>query len=176
MKKIITMGLIAMGIFGSASAQKIGYVSADEIIALMPEAARADSILSQYQEALYQNAQNQQDELNQAVQKFYQDSSKMNAGVKEVKRQDLQKSISELSGIEQKIQASFEQKRQELSGPIQKKLQTAIQEVAKENGYSYVLPKEALLVMPPADDIADKVKAKMGLKNKPAAARPAAGR
>ena len=29
----------------------------------------------------------------------------------------------------------------------------AIQEVAKENGYTYVLPREALLVMPPADDI-----------------------
>src|SRR5688572_30949394 len=123
MKKIITLGLFAIGIFGTASAQKIGYISADEIISLMPEAAKADSILSQYQQALYESAQNQQEELNQAVAKFYKDSATMNAGVKEVKRQELQKSIAELSGAEQKIQNSFDQKRQELSLPIQKKLQ-----------------------------------------------------
>ena len=52
--------------------------------------------------------------------------------------------------MDQKIQNQFEQKRQELSLPIQKKLQAAIQDVAKENGYIYVFPREALIVMPPA--------------------------
>ena len=69
-----------------------------------------------------------------------------------------------ISGAEQKIQQQFEAKRQELSLPIQKKLQAAIQEVAKENGYTYVFPREALLVAPPGDDLANLVKKKLGLK------------
>ena len=82
--------------------------------------------------------------LNEAVQKFYKDSATMSASLKEVKRTDLQKQVQDLSGMDQKIQNQFEQKRQELSLPIQKKLQAAIEEVAKENGYTYVFPKRSI--------------------------------
>lgn len=88
----------------------------------------------------------------------------MTASVKEVTRTNLQNQVQALSGAEQRIQQQFEQKRQELSLPIQKKLQAAIQEVAKENGYAYVFPKEALLVAPPGDDLAPLVKKKLNLK------------
>lgn len=168
MKKFITLGLITMGIFGLSNTTKaqikIGYISADEIIALMPEAAKVDTALNQYQQSLYQNAQDKQNTFNEAVAKFYKDSATMNPSLKEVKRTELQKAVQELSGAEQQIQQQFEQKRQELSLPIQRKLQAAIQEVAKENGYTYVFPREALLVMPPGDDIAALVKKKLGIK------------
>lgn len=170
MKKFITLGLITMvvGVSNIASAQgKIGYLSADEIIVLMPEAAKVDTQLNQYQQALYQNAQIKQNDFNEAVAKFYKDSSTMNPSLKEVKRTELQKQVAELSGVEQQIQQQFEQKRQELSLPIQRKLQAAIQDVAKENGYAYVFPREALLVAPPGDDIAPLVKKKLGLRATP---------
>src|SRR5437870_3362928 len=105
MKKFITIGLITMGFFGlsnNATAQvKIGYISADEIIVLMPEAAKVDTQLNQYQQALYQNAQQQQNDFNDAVAKFIKDSATMNASLKEVKRLELQKQSTALSGIEQ---------------------------------------------------------------------------
>ena len=168
MKKFITLGLMTVGIFVlsfTTKAQvKIGYLSADEIIVLMPEAAKVDTQLNQYQQALYQAAQDQQTAFNDAVAKFYKDSLTMNPSLKEVKRTELQKQVSELSGAEQRIQQQFEQERQRLSLPIQKKLQQAIQDVAKENGYTYVFPKEALLVAPPGDDIAALVKKKLGIK------------
>ncbi len=167
MKKFITLVLISTGIFGfsnTVNAQKIGYVSADEIIQLMPEAAEVQTKLDEYQKSLYQNAQEQQTSLNEAVQKFYKDSTAMSASMKEVKRTELQKQVQDLSGQDQKIQNQFEQKRQELSLPIQKKLQVAIEEVAKENGFTYVLPREALIIMPPTSDIGPLVRKKLGLK------------
>ncbi len=168
MKKFITLGLIAMGIFGfsitSIAQVKIGYISADEIIVSMPEAAKVDTQLNQFQQALYQAAQDKQTAFNESVAKFYKDSTTMNASLKEVKRTELQKQVQELSGAEQAIQQQFEQERQRLSLPIQKKLQAAIQAVAKENGYTYVFPREALLVMPPGDDLAPLVRKKLGLK------------
>lgn len=171
MKKFITLGLITLAFLAftnnSEAQTKIGYISADEIIALMPEAAKVDTQLNAYQQALYQAAQDKQNAFNDAVAKFVKDSSTMNTSLKEVKRTELQKQSQELSGAEQAIQQQFEQKRQELSLPIQKKLQGVIQEVAKENGYTYVFPKEALLVMPPADDIASLVKRKLGLTSVP---------
>ena len=56
--------------------------------------------------------------------------------------------------------------------PIQKKLQGAIEDVAKENGYTYVLPREALIVMPPSSDIGPLVRKKLGLKEPSATAAP----
>ena len=156
MKKFVTLVLISAGMFGfsnTANAQKIGYISADEIIQLMPEAADVQTQLDSYQNSLYQNAQDKQTALKEAVQKFYKDSSTMSASLKEVKRTELQKQVQDLSGEDQKIQNQFEQKRQELSLPIQKKLQAAIEDVAKENGYTYIFPREALIYMPPASDI-----------------------
>jgi outer membrane protein len=167
MKKFLTIALITAGIFGLsnvANAQKIGYISADEVIQLMPEAATVQTELNQYQQSLYQNADDQKAALNEAVQKFYKDSSTMSPSLKEVKRSDLQKQVQDLSGMDQKIQSQFEQKRQELSLPIQKKLQTAIEEVAKENGYTYIFPREALIYMPPTSDIGPLVRKKLGLK------------
>jgi outer membrane protein len=175
MKKFLTLGLITMCIFGSSftsNAQKIGYISADEIIVSMPEAAKVDTQLNQFQQALYQAAQDKQTAFNEAVAKFYKDSTTMNASLKEVKRTELQKQVQELSGAEQAIQQQFEQERQRLSLPIQRKLQAAIQDVARENGYTYVLPKEALLVMPPGDDLASLVRRKLNLKAPATTTRP----
>ena len=172
MKQFLTILFISAGIFGfsnAVNAQKIGFISADEIIQLMPEAATVQTELDQYQKSLYQNAQDKQTSLNESVQKFYKDSSTMSASLKEVKRTELQKQYQDISGEDQRIQNQFEQKRQELSLPIQKKLQTAIEEVAKENGYTYVLPREALIVMPPTSDIGPLVRKKLGLKEPSAA-------
>ncbi len=167
MKKFATLALISAGLFGFtniANAQKIGYISADEIIQLMPEAATVQTQLDEFQQSLYKNAEDQKATLNDAVQKFYKDSTAMSPSLKEVKRTDLQKQYQDLAGIDQKIQDQFGQKRQELSLPIQKKLQTAIEEVAKENGYTYIFPREALIYMPPTSDISPLVRKKLGLK------------
>lgn len=166
MKNFITISFLFLGISGFYNSQaqnKFGYISADEIIASMPEAAKVDTSLNQYQQSLYQNAQEKNATFQEAVAKFYKDSATMTSSLKEVKRKDLQQQAADLGGEEQRIQTLFEQKRQELSLPIQKKLTAAIQDVAKENGYTYVFPKEALLVMPPADDIGSLVRKKLGL-------------
>jgi len=167
MKKFITLGLITIAIFGSNTTKaqvKIGYISPDEIIISMPEAAKLDTQLNQFQQALYQTAQDKQNAFNDAVAKFYKDSATLNAGVKEVRRTELQKQVQELSGVEQAIQQQMQQKQQELALPLQRRLQAAIQDVAKENGYTYVLPKEALLVAPPGDDLSALVRKKLGIK------------
>lgn len=181
MKHFLTILIIAAGIFGlsgAASAQKIGYINADEIIQLMPEATTIQTELDQYQQSLYQNAQDKQTAFNEAVQKFLKDSATMTASLKEVKRTELQKQSQELAGENQRIQSDFEQKRQELIVPLQKKLQTAIEEVAKENGYTYVMPREALIVAPTTNDLGPLVMKKLNLKQPAAAnpAKPAAGK
>lgn len=143
---------------------KIGYISLNEVIAGMPEAKKADTALNQHREALVANATDKQNALNADIQKFTADSLKMTAAVRDVKRKDLQNRIQELSGEEQRIQQALEQRQQELSAPIEKKAMEAVRTVAKENGYLYVLPKEAVIVGPPGDDLLALVKKKLNIK------------
>ncbi|KIC94777.1 OmpH family outer membrane protein [Flavihumibacter solisilvae] len=168
MKKVLSFLMVAMALVmvsSTVKAQtKIGYISFNEIVASMPEAKKADSVLSQFRDALIQSAQDKENALNEAIQKFNTDSSKMTEAVKSVKRQDLQKKLQELQGEEQRIQQELQKKQEDLSGPIQKKAMDAVTAVAKESGYTHVFPKEYMIVSPPADDLLPLVKKKLGLK------------
>ena len=176
MKHFFSILLLSAGILGfstiASAQQKIGYINADEVVQLMPEALAVQTQLDQYQQSLYQNAQDKKATLDEAVAKFYKDSATMSPSMKEVKRTELQKQFQDFSGEDQKIQNMFEQKRQELSLPIQKKLQAAIEDVAKENGYTYVVTREALIIVPPTGDLGPLVRKKLGLKE-PVARVPA---
>ena len=69
-----------------------------------------------------------------------------------------------LQGYQQQASQLYQQKQTDLMQPIQKKAADIVQNVAKENGYTYVFLKDALLVSPPADDLLPVVKKKLGLK------------
>lgn len=176
MKKFFAAAFItlcALTISAYTQAQnKIGYISTEDLVSLMPETVKADSNLTQYREALIQNAQDKENALQAAIEKFNKDSVNMSSSVKDVKRGELQKMLSELQSESQRIQQQLQQRQNELIAPINKKAFDAIQAVAKESGYSYVFEKGALLVAPPADDILPLVAKKMNIKL-PAANAPA---
>jgi len=168
MKKAFTLVLLAIVLFAAgnrAQAQnKIGHIALNDIILAMPETKKSDTALQQFREALIQSAQDKSAAFDDAVAKFYKDSATMTSSVKEVKRKSLQDQMQAMQGEDQRIQQELQKKQQEILEPIQKKALDAVTAVAKENGYSYVFVKEALLVAPPSDDIAPLVKKKLGLK------------
>ena len=168
MKKFLTAAFItATSVFAvsHANAQsKMGYISTEELISVLPETAKADSNLQQYRSALIQSAQDKQTSLESAIEKFNKDSVGMSTAVKDVKRADLQKMLTDLQGEDQRIQQQLQAKQQELIQPINKKAFEAIQAVAKESGYVYVFEKNALLVAPPAEDILPLVAKKLNIK------------
>ena len=158
---------------------KIGYISSQEMISIMPETKKADTLLQNFRAALIQNATDKQNAFYASIEKFNKDSATMSDAIKAVKRADLTKVGQELSGEEERIQQQLQQRQQELLGPINKKAYDAVQSVAKENGYGYVFEKEALLVAPPADDILPLVAKKLNIKlptapGAPTAPKPAA--
>jgi outer membrane protein len=176
MKKFFTVTMFALGLVvaGEVKAQKIGYISSQELVSVMPETKKADSTLQDLRNTLIQFATEKQNAFYAAIEKFNKDSSTLTPSVKTVKRTELQKMGQELSGEEERIQQQLQQRQQELLGPINKKAYEAVQAVAKEGGYGYVFEKEALLVAPPGDDILPLVAKKLNIKL-PAGNAPAPG-
>lgn len=175
MKKFLTGMLFAAGLMvaGEVNAQgKIGYISSQEVVSIMPQTRKADSSLQDLRSALVQNATDKQTAFYAAIDKFNKDSVGMSEAVKAVKRADLTKMGQELSGEEERIQQELQKRQQELITPINKKAYEAIQAVAKENNFTYVFEKEALLVAPPAEDILPLVAKKLGITLPNAATQP----
>ncbi len=168
MKKFFTVALFLAGFLSVATlaeAQiKIGYISSQDLLSVMPETKKADSSLQQLRAALIQNAQDKEAKLNADIDKFNKDSANYSEAVKTVKRQELQKTYQELAGEEQRINEQLQAKQQELITPIQKKANDAVQATAKENGYTYVFEKDVLIVAPSGDDLLPLVAKKLGIK------------
>ena len=167
MKKFLTAGMFAFMLMAAnqlTAQSKYGYISTQELISVMPEAAKADTTVRQLQEALVQNLRDKEANLQSSVDKFYKDSATLQAAVKEVKRTELQKLYQDLACEEQRIQQQLQERQQGLMGPIYKKAMDAIQAVAKENGYTYIFERESILVAPPSDNVLALVAKKLNIK------------
>ncbi len=169
MKKILTIVLVATGMIvagnQSQAQTKIGYISLNELITAMPEYKKADSSLADYSNALNQNFEDMRKEFNEQDSLLSsKDTVKYTKAQLELKRKSLGEMYLKLNGWQQQAGQLYQQKQQDLLAPIQKKAQETVQVVAKENGYTYVFLKDALLVSPPSEDILPLVKKKLNLK------------
>lgn len=176
MKKLL-VGALFLGLFGimDVDAQtKVGYINTDELVGSMPEAAKADAELRQYQEDLGVIYQDRLKKLQVEDSLFTRDSAKLSPSMKEIRRTELIKLYQSVQGWQQESQEMYQAKAQEKIMPIRTKAFEAIKAVAKENGYSYVLDQNSVLIGPPGDDLLPLVKKKLGIKDTPAPAPKAA--
>jgi outer membrane protein len=169
MKKLIVAGVMALGILSASAQTKIGYIDTDELIGVMPEAAKADAELKEYQASLVQQGQDINKEADEKANQFFKDSIKLSGSMKEIKRKEIVDLISKAQNWNTIAQDMYNQKAQEKIAPIRKKALEAINEVAKEKGYSYVIDAATsiLLVKPTGDDLMPFVRTKLGIKDTP---------
>ncbi|HNR16447.1 MAG TPA: OmpH family outer membrane protein [Chitinophagaceae bacterium] len=174
MKKILTViaivGLLSFS--GSANAQtKIGYISVDNVVGLLPEVAKIDSLLERYQ------VDSLNPEYASLVQRYqfddslYRDSVKTPKAVRDEIAKKLPGYIYQIQNWQQIVNQALEAKQNELLAPLYRKVYDAIKLVAKEKGYTHVFNKEALLVAPDGDDMLTAVATKLKIsvpKNPPA--------
>lgn len=166
MKKLIVLVVIVMGlgISNVSAQQKIAYINTDELIGDMPEAEKADAELKEYQASLAQQGQDMQKELYEKDSLFVRDSIKLSPSMKDIKRNELIGLYQRVQNWNQQAQEMYQAEAQKKIAPIRTKALEAIQAVAKENGYAYVIDFNSLLVYPAADNLLEGVKKKLNIK------------
>jgi outer membrane protein len=160
----LTLGLLSVG--NSLPAQsKTGCISFNELLNAMPDYKRADTALAKYRDTLeleydaYRTEYAEQESLLKSA-----DTAKYTGAQLRLKRSSLAEILSKIQGYEEEAGSLLNQKRQLLLLPIQKKASAAIEAVSKENGYAFILEKDALHVYPPSEDILPLVKKRLGLR------------
>jgi outer membrane protein len=169
MNKLATLFLV-IAVLTTASSlnaqQKIGHIDINALIVVMPEYKKADTALAEYQNALNQQYADMVREFTEKDSLLSsKDTLKYSRAQLEIKRRDLGQLYIKLQGWNQQAQQLYNAKENELLAPVQRKAQQTIDAVAKENGFSYILSKQALVGTPPAaDDLLPLVKKKLGIR------------
>lgn len=168
MNKILKVGsLLVMMCFAAISvqAQKFGYVNSQEILANMPEVKQAEANLEALQKQLQKKLQ---DGMNKLQQDYVAIQQKVERGELSPKQQEeeakkLQDRQNQLAQEEQGMVEQIQKKRADELNPILEKVNKAIADVAKEDGYQFIFEQGALLYFEESQDVSAKVKAKLNM-------------
>lgn len=167
LKIIIVLAIALSAIQVSAQkTQKFGHINFAQLYEMMPGQDSIQNVFAAYQEQLGAQFQAMQTEYENKLTDYQTNQASMSNIIKQTKEKeilDLQRRIQE---FQQTAQEDLQAKEIELTTPIIEKARKAVKDVAKENGYSFILNSTEGLVLysESADDVMPLVKKKLGLK------------
>ncbi len=172
MKRIFQFIIItSLFIFAASSIQaqskvKIGHINSAELLQMMPGKDSAQAALVEFATQLEQQLTLMTQEFETKYQDYLDNETKMTQVVKNAKQKELTDLQNRIVEFQELAQEELQNKEAELVGPLLMKAQNAIQDVAKEKGYTYILDTSAgaVLYFEDTDDIMPFVKKKMGIE------------
>lgn len=175
-KLLMAASFILIAGIGAQAQNKNGYISIDNMVLLMPETAKIDSLLQVFDRDSLQSVFNYNITEYQRKDSIWRDSLRTSATVRKKLEPELQQLIYEIQNWDAMKQQLIQNKQNLLLEPIYKKVYDAVQAVAKEKGYTWVFSQDALLVAPPGDNLLPMVAEKLKVKLPPQAANQAGAR
>jgi outer membrane protein len=183
MRKLVLLAVLGMLTIVShaqtASTTKIGYADIDYIFTQMPESKQIDSELKSLQTQLKNQIDGKYQEFQKKLQDYNANLNNMIDAVKANTERELQQMQQNIEKLQQDAQVTVQNKNTALMEPVFKKVGKAIEDVAKENGYTFILNQQiggldVILYGDEKNDVSDLVLKKLGVTPKPAAQAPAA--
>ncbi len=150
-----------------SQAQKFGYVNSAGILSEMPEVKQADANLEALQKQLQKKGQDMLEKLQTDYVAIQQrmERGELSPKQQEEEAQKLKEREMEIGTFEQDMRQQIQTKREDLLAPIYEKVNTAIAEVAQENGYTMIFDQAVLLYSEESQDVSELVKSKLGIVN-----------
>jgi outer membrane protein len=172
LKILLIYSVILVGFQQVTLAQKIGFTTIEYVMSLDPKVVQANKDLDSYEKLLSQKLKIFQDDFQNKLSSYTQksqqgtlDDDKKKALEAELRtlQEDLQKKAAE---SDEKLAA----KRDELLSPIQERIQKAIDEISKAEGYTHIINNAlgngfpTVLYADESIDITPKLLGKLGIK------------
>jgi len=147
----------------TAQGTKIAYLNIEEVVGLMPGTAKIDSLVEKFVVDTIDVEYKVLLENYQFKDSAYRDSTRTPKSVRDEIAKELPSYIYQITNWNQIREQAIQNKQQELLAPIYRQVMDAVKAVSKEKNYTHVLAREALIVMPDADNITDAVITKLRL-------------
>ena len=169
MKKIVFLfvSVVLSTTIFSQTTLKIGHINSQELLQAMPESDSAQAKLDKAVKELQSQLEAMQVEFNSKYQDYVSKKDTYSDLIKQTKEADLQQMNQRIQQFQTNAEQDVSKQRTEIFKPVLDKANKAIAEIAKENGFTYILDISAGAVIYHSDNstnILPLVKQKLGLK------------
>jgi len=168
MKKILTTTALILALAFTAFSQqtiKLGHINSAELMRAMPELEEAEQRLQQEvreAEAAYRTMMT---ELQNLAQEFQANQAQWSELIRTTRIRAIQDLEQRIQDFEQQSQRELQFLQESLMAPIIERARRAIEDVARDNGFTYIFDTSGgmLLFAADSDDILPLVKRQMNL-------------
>jgi len=170
MKKLVSLIIVVAAITLSSntfaqSKYKLGHVDFATLYSMMPGLDSVKIVYDAYNKSLQDQFAAMQAELENKFNEYQANMSGMSDIIRSTKEAEINDLKQRLDDFNTKATQDLQNKESDLTAPIIEKARKAVEDVAKEEGYTYIFnsTEGLLLYAEPSDDIMDLVKAKLGI-------------
>jgi outer membrane protein len=164
----LTILMVFVGQNAMAQNLKFGHINSDELIQAMPEYDSATVKLEKFRKELVNALELMSVELNNKSDVYNKESKNYTDIVKQTKEQELVDMNRRIQEFQTNAQNQLQEKQSTLFQPVYAKVDKAIKDIGKENGFVYIfdVAKGSLLYFDDtkSTNVTPLVKAKLGLK------------
>lgn len=165
MKKFIVAVLLVLP-FGLFAQDKLGYINTGELITQMPEYTENQKALEELAKQYEDELLKMREEYYNKIKDFQDNQANLPDAVKEARQSEILELEQRITTFQNTANTGIQQKQESLFAPLFEKVRTAISEVGKENGFTYIfdLSTQAIVFQSDkAQNVLPLVKAKLGL-------------
>ncbi len=171
MRKFIKVGILILLFsainLSAQTKQKIGHINSEELLQAMPARDSVKTKIETLAKILDTQLKTMESELQTKYTEYMSKEKEYTDLIKQTKQKELNELQTRIQEFQQNAQDELQKKQNELLSPIIDKAKKAIEDVAKENGYSYIFDASqsigSVLYSDKSDDITVLVKKKLGL-------------
>jgi outer membrane protein len=140
MKRFTAIAVLLVFVVAAGHSQslKFGHINSNELIKAMPENDSAMAKLEKFRKELVNALELMTVELNNKNDAYSKEAKNLTDIVKQTKEQELVDLNKRIQEFQQNAQEQLQNKQVELFQPIYAKVDKAIKDVGKENGFMYI--------------------------------------
>ncbi|MDD3629476.1 MAG: OmpH family outer membrane protein [Bacteroidales bacterium] len=163
---IVLILFVSFTMAGQQTKLKIGHLNTNDLMQVMPGVDSAGQALNDYAQNLQKQLETMVSEFQTKYDEYLTNEAQYVDAVKQIKQKELVDLQTRIQDFQNDAQDLLAKKEQELMQPFIDKAKNAIDEVAKEKGYTYILDTStgSVLYWEGGDDIMMFVKEKLGIK------------
>ncbi len=164
-KKIVVAIVLFVAATSFVNAQsKVAHINVNDLLQQMPEMIAAQAELKKLQETYRADLQGAMTELQNKSTQYQNESTSKSREENEKRVLELQEIQKNIEGVEQAAMQDMQKKQGELFAPISDKAKAAIEKVAAEQGFDYVIDASqgGGLIVAKGKDLLSAVKVELG--------------
>jgi outer membrane protein len=164
MKKVVLIVALAFACTFSIQAQKLGHTNIQDLLMVLPERAEAETQIQNLAKTLESRLSTMTAEYQTKVQQYQTDQATMSNTIKESEARSIMELEQRISEFQQNAQQEIQQKENDLLTPMINKLTKAIEDVGKNNNFTYIFDTSSGSVLyKGGEDVTPLVKTQLGL-------------